>query len=69
MPDGRVLGRAEQQADLREAAKAVLGSELKSADEARFCTHSLRISCATWLYQAGYSIDYIKRHGRWISNL
>ena len=63
MPDGRVLGRAEMQTDLRRAALLVgiAGDNIG--------THSLRVSCATWLYQAGYGVEYIKRHGRWASNV
>ena len=38
-------------------------------DESRIGTHSLRVTCATWLYQAGYDLEYIKRHGRWVSNV
>ena len=63
MPDGRVLGRLEMQADLRLAAIV-----LKLPSE-NIGTHSLRVSCATWLYQAGYDLEYIKRHGRWASNV
>ena len=50
------------QADLRAAALAF------GVPEQRVGTHSLRVSCATWLYQAGYSVEHIKRHGRWVSN-
>ena len=32
-------------------------------------THSLRVSCATWLYQAGYDLENTKSHGRWASNV
>ena len=63
MPDGRVFGRVEMQTDLRLAA-----IELKLPSE-NIGTHSLRVSCATWLYQAGYDLEYIKRHGRWASNV
>ena len=63
LPDGRVFGRVEMQTDLRLAAIA-----LKLPSE-NIGTHSLRVSCATWLYQAGYDLEYIKRHGRWASNV
>ena len=63
MPDSRVFGRVEMQNDLRLAAIA-----LKLPSE-NIGTHSLRVSCATWLYQAGYDLEYIKRHGRWASNV
>ena len=37
------------------------------------CTHrhalELRVSCANWLYQSGFDIEIIKRHGRWVSNV
>ena len=59
MPDSRVFGRVEMQNDLRLAAIA-----LKLPSE-NIGTHSLRVSCAAWLYQAGYDLEYIKRHGRW----
>ena len=58
MPNGKVLGRAEVQADFRLAARAF------DLPEDRIGAHSCRVSCATWLYQAGYSLEYIKRHGR-----
>jgi site-specific DNA-cytosine methylase/integrase len=63
MPDGRVLGRTEMQNDLRHAAL------LAGLSDENIGTHSLRVSCATWLYQAGYDLEYIKRHGRWASNV
>ncbi|MAV11925.1 MAG: hypothetical protein CL861_00440 [Cyanobium sp. MED843] len=63
MPDGKVATRQGLQADLRAAAVAC------GVDESRVGTHSLRVSCATWLYQAGYDLEYIKRHGRWVSNV
>ena len=63
MPDGRVLGRTEMQNDLRRAAL------LAGLSDENIGTHSLRVSCATWLYQAGYDLEYIKRHGRWASNV
>ena len=62
-PGGRVMTREEMQNDLREAAVAV------GIDEQRFGTHSWRVSGATWMYQAGYDIEVIKRHGRWTSNV
>ena len=62
LPNGRLLTRAEMQSDLRVAAVAF------GVSEQRVGTHSLRVSCATWLYQAGYSVEHIKRHGRWVSN-
>ena len=63
MPDGQVLTREELQADLR------LGTVELGLPANRVGTHSLRVSCATWLYQAGYDLEYIKRHGRWVSNV
>ena len=63
MPDGRVLTREELQADLR------LGTTELGLPADRVGTHSLRVSCATWLYQAGYELECIKRHGRWVSNV
>ena len=63
MPDNKVATRAELQGDLRSAAVAC------GVDESRIGTHSLRVTCATWLYQAGYDLEYIKRHGRWVSNV
>ena len=60
---GRVLRREDMQHDLREAASAL------GIDEQRMGTHSLRVGGATWLYQAGYDIEVIKRHGRWTSNV
>ena len=63
MPDGRVFGRVEMQNDLRLAAIA-----LKLSSE-NIGTHPLRVSCAMWLYQAGNDLEYIKRHGRWSSNV
>ena len=63
MPDGRVFGRVEMQNDLRLAAIA-----LKLPGE-NIGTHSLQVTCATWLYQAGYDLEYISRHGRWASNV
>lgn len=62
LPDGRVLGRSEVQLDYRAAA-AALGLPTENIG-----THSCRVSCATWLYQAGYDIEYIKRHARWAGN-
>ena len=62
MPDGKVASRDELQRDLRAAAVAM------GVDHERIGTHSLRVSCATWLYQAGYDLEYIKRHGRWLTN-
>ena len=62
MPNGHVLGRVEVQSDYREAA-AALGLPTE-----RIGTHSCRVACATWLYQAGYSIDFTKRHARWLGN-
>ena len=63
MPDGRVLGRVVMQNDLRRSAL------LAGLSDENIGTHSLRVSCATWLYQAGYDIENIKRHGRWASNV
>lgn len=63
MPDSKVATRAELQGDLRSSAVAC------GVDESRIGTHSLRVTCATWLYQAGYDLEYIKRHGRWVSNV
>ena len=63
MPNGKISARAELQGDLRAAAVAC------GVDESRIGTHSLRVTCATWLYQAGYDLEYIKRHGRWVSNV
>ena len=63
MPDGRVLGRVEMQNDLRRAALLAGLSDVNTS------THSLRVSCATWLYQAGYDLEYTKHHGRWASNV
>jgi integrase len=63
MPSGKVSTRTELQGDLRAAAVAC------GVDESRIGTHSLRVTCATWLYQAGYDLEYIKRHGRWVSNV
>ena len=57
------MNREEMQNDLREAAAAC------GIDEQRFGTHSWRVSGATWMYQAGYDIEIIKRHGRWTSNV
>ena len=62
MPNGKVLGRVEFQNDFRAAAQAL------DLPVDRIGTHSCRVACATWLYQAGYSIDYIKRHARWLMN-
>ena len=62
LPDGHVLGRNEVQGDYREAASA-LGLPTEQIG-----THSCRVACATWLYQAGYSIDFIKRHARWVGD-
>ena len=62
-PNGKVMTREEMQHDLREAA---VDCEI---DEQRFGTHSWRVSGATWLYQAGYDIETIKRHGRWTSGV
>ena len=56
------LGRNEVQGDYREAASA-LGLPTEQTG-----THSCRVACATWLYQAGYSIDFIKRHARWVGD-
>ena len=62
LPSGHVLGRNEMQNDFRLAAKALdLPTE-------KIGTHSCRVSCATWLYQAGYGIEFIKRHARWLGN-
>ena len=63
MPNGKVLGRIEVQADFRLAARAF------DLPEDRIGTHSCRVSCATWLYQAEFSLGYIKRHGRWSANV
>ena len=52
----------EFQNDFRAAAQAL------DLPVERIGTHSCRVACATWLYQAGYSIDYIKRHARWLTN-
>ena len=62
LPDGHVLGRNEVQGDYREAASA-LGLPTEQIG-----THSWRVACATWLYQAGCSIDFIKRHARWVGD-
>lgn len=62
-PDGKVMRREEMQHDLRDAAVEC------GIDEQRFGTHSWRVSGATWMYQAGYDIEMIKRHGRWSSNV
>ena len=62
MPNGHVLGRVEVQSDYREAA-AALGLPTE-----KIGTHSCRVACATWLYQAGYAIDFIKRHARWVGD-
>ena len=62
MPNGKVLGRVEFQNDFRAAAQAL------DLPVERTGTHSCRVACATWLYQAGYSIDYTKRHPRWLTN-
>ena len=43
MPDGKVLRRAEVQADFRLAARAF------DLPEGHIGTHSCRVSCATWL--------------------
>ena len=32
-------------------------------------THSLRVTCACWLYHSGHDVGYIKRHGRWTSDV
>jgi len=62
LPSGHALGRNEMQNDFRLAAKALdLPTE-------KIGTHSCRVSCATWLYQAGYGIEFIKRHARWLGN-
>ena len=62
LPSGHVLGRNATQNDFRLAAKALdLPTE-------KIGTHSCRVSCATWLYRAGYVIEYIKRHARWPGN-
>ena len=63
LPDGSVLTREALAADLR------LGTTSLGLPASRVGTHSLRVSCATWLYQAGYELEYIKRHGRWVSNV
>ena len=63
MSNGRVFTREEMQHDLRDAAVRC------EIDEQRFGTHSWRVSGATWMYQAGYDIETIKRHGRWTSNV
>ena len=63
MPDGRVISREDLQADLR------LGTAAMGLTPSRIGTHSLRVSCATWMYQAKYDLEYIKRHGRWVSNV
>ena len=47
LPNGHVLGRNEMQSDFRLAAKAL------DLPDDRIGTHSCRVSCATWLYQAG----------------
>ena len=65
LPSGHVLGRSEMQNDFRLATQALdLPTEHISS------THSCRVSCGTWLYQAGYYyvIEYIKRHARWRGN-
>ena len=63
MPNGAVLTREELQADLR------LGTTELGLPANRVGTHSLRVSCATWMYQAGYELEYIKRHARWVTNV
>jgi len=63
LPNGKVLSRAEVQSDFRLAARAF------GLPDERIGTHSCRVACATWLYQADYSIEYIKRHGRWNTNV
>ena len=63
LPSGRVLTREEMQADMRDAAVHF------KIEAQRIGTHSWRVSGATWLSQAGYDIEFIKRHGRWTSNV
>ena len=53
---------SQVQGDYREAASA-LGLPTEQIG-----THSCRVACATWLYQSGYSIDFIKRHARWVGD-
>ena len=62
LPNGRVLGRSEVQLDYRAAA-AALGLPTENIG-----TNSFRVSCATWQYQAGYDIEYIKRNACWAGN-
>ena len=64
MSNGKVMPRELMQADLRKAAVREGITDPKVIG-----THSLRVTCATWLYQAGYDIGYIKRHGRWTSDV
>ena len=60
---GRKLTRTMVQEELREAAVECHGLPTK-----RIGTHSLRVSYATWMYQANVDVEKIKRHGRWTSD-
>ena len=51
------------QEELREAAV-----ECHGLPSARIGTHSLRVSYATWMYQANVDVEKIKRRGRWTSD-
>ena len=60
---GRKITRTMMQEELREAAV-----ECHGLPSARIGTHSLRVSYATWMYQANVDVEKIKRHGRWTSD-
>jgi integrase len=63
LSNGKVLERKVMQDELRASAVAA------GLDPKRIGTHSLRVTCACWLYHSGHDIGYIKRHGRWISDV
>ena len=60
---GSVMSAARMQTLLKCAAVA-LGMKPE-----RVATHSLRIGMVTWMYQAGFGLETIKRQGRWTSNV
>ena len=62
MSDGQAFARKAMQDELRDAALH------EGLDPSRIGSHSLRVTCACWLYHSGHDIGYIKRHGRWVSD-
>jgi hypothetical protein len=64
LPPGHVLGRNEMQNDFRLATKA------PDLPTEQIGTHScrVRVPLGTWLCQAGYGIEFTKRHARWLGN-